>query len=156
NIEASFLTDTADLSEPAQELYQEDRQDLGYVMNASRLWAHLAEAYSQISDVAGLAADKASLSKQDRGILVLSTTSTLGSSYCSRMWGKMVAEITNPEFSADLLRGGEGLLDVRERALAQWARQVVAEPNAITAQNVQTLRDHGYGDGQILAITIYV
>jgi alkylhydroperoxidase family enzyme len=55
-----------------------------------------------------------------------------------------------------MLGGEDEALDDRERALAQWARRVSAEPNAIRAQDVQVLRDHGFDEQQILAITVYV
>lgn len=72
------------------------------------------------------------------------------------MWDTKLAGLATPEFSAALLRGEDEPLDDRERVLAQWARQVAAEPNAIRAQDVQALRDHGYDDKQIMAITVYV
>ncbi len=154
--EASFLAEVAEPSEAARALFKVDQDDLGYVMNASRLWAHHPEAYEALFGVAKLVTDVASLSLRDRGILVTSTTSTMGDSYCSLMWGKRLAELVTPEFSAALLRGEDEPLDDRERTLSQWARQVAAEPNAICPADVQALRDRGYDDSQILAITCYV
>jgi alkylhydroperoxidase family enzyme len=72
------------------------------------------------------------------------------------VWGSKLAGLATPEFSAALLRGEDEPLDDRERVLAQWARQVAAEPNAIRALDVQALRDNGYDDRQIMAITVYV
>jgi uncharacterized peroxidase-related enzyme len=154
--EASFLSEIAEPSAAAQAMYQVDRQEHGYVMNTSRLWAHLAEAHDGIFDVLKLATRTASLSDRDRGILVVATAATLGDSYCALMWGKKLASLATADVSAALLQGADEPLDDRERALAQWARQVAAEPNAIRDQDVQVLRDHGYDETQILAITVYV
>ena len=154
--EASFLGEVAEPSDAARALFTEDQDDLGYVMNASRLWSHHPEAHEALFAVANLVTERASLSMRDKGILVTSAASTLGDSYCSLMWGKKLAELATPEFSAALLRGDDEPLDDRERTLAHWARQVTAEPNAIRAEDVQALRDRGYEYAQILAITCYV
>ncbi len=153
---ASFLSEVDEPSPAALAMFEQDRGEVGYVMNNSQLWAHLVEAHDGIFAVAGLASDAAALSKRDRAILVVATAATLGDSYCSLMWGKRLAEWATPELSTARLSGEDEPLDDRERALAQWARQVAAEPNAIRAQDVQPLRDHGFDDRQILAITVYV
>lgn len=152
----SFLVPVTELSQAARALYQEDEEDLGYVMNASRLWAHLPEAHEALFGVAKLATKKAELSLRDRGILVTATVSTIGDSYCALMWGKKLAEEVDPEFSGAVLSGDDEPLNDRERALARWARRVAADPNSIRADDVQELRDAGFDDGQILGITSYV
>ena len=40
--------------------------------------------------------------------------------------------------------------------LAQWARSVATDPNAIEARDVQRLRDAGFDEAQIFAITTFV
>jgi alkylhydroperoxidase family enzyme len=54
------------------------------------------------------------------------------------------------------LSGDDVALDPSERALAAWARQVARDPNATTAADVQGLRDAGFDDGQVFAITLFV
>ena len=153
---ASFLAEVAEPSDVARELYREDEEELGYVMNTSRLWAHVPQAWRALFATAGVATEAGSLSMRDKGILVTSATSTMGDSYCALMWGKKLAQLATPEVSASVLRGEDDQLDDRERTLARWARQVAADPNAIEAADVQALRDSGYDDAQILAITTYV
>ena len=43
-----------------------------------------------------------------------------------------------------------------ERALAAWARRVASDPNATTESDLDGLRDAGYDDPQILAITLFI
>jgi uncharacterized protein YciW len=58
--------------------------------------------------------------------------------------------------AAAVIKGrGEGL-DEAGQALAHWARLVAHDPNAISAEDVQVLRDVGFDDAQILAITAFV
>jgi alkylhydroperoxidase family enzyme len=71
-------------------------------------------------------------------------------------WGNKFATQAGPEVPAGVLRGDDEGLDPQERALARWARQVAGDPNATTAADVQALRDAGFDDLQIFAITVFV
>ncbi len=55
-----------------------------------------------------------------------------------------------------MLRGHDEALDLAERALANWARQLARDPNSTTVDDVQALRDAGFDDAQIFAISAYV
>ena len=81
----------------------------------------------------------------------------LGDSYCSLAWGKA--------------RGGDGaggcggghsgvrtkIWTPANRRIAQWSSEPVAtDPNAIEARGVQQLRDAGFNEAQIFAITTFV
>jgi len=48
------------------------------------------------------------------------------------------------------------MLDPSERALARWARRVTRDPNLTDAADVDALRDAGFDDAQIFAITVFV
>jgi alkylhydroperoxidase family enzyme len=47
-------------------------------------------------------------------------------------------------------------VDPAEQVLAHWARLVTRDPNATTFADVQTLRDAGFDDAQIVAITVFI
>ena len=96
------------------------------------------------------------LSFRQRAILVTATAGTIRDSYCSMAWGSKFAAKAGPEIAAGVLRGDDIGLDPHERALAAWARRVASDPNATTADDVQGLRDAGFDDLQIFAITVYV
>ena len=89
-------------------------------------------------------------------ILVAATASTLGDSACSLAWGGKLANVSDPALAAAVLTGADTGLTEQDRALADWARKVVRDPNATTAADVQLLRDCGLGDGQIFALTTYI
>ena len=55
-----------------------------------------------------------------------------------------------------VLRGDDDWLDPAEQALARWARQITRDPNATAVDDVQALRDAGFDDAQIFAITTFV
>lgn len=141
------------ITEAAQRLFDDDLAELGYVMNTSRLWAHEPGMFGDLFALLGRAARLASLSFRDRGILVLASASTLGDSYCSLAWGTKVGD---EALAAAVIRGDDAGLTDRERALATWARRAARDPNGISASDVQPLRDNGFGESQIFAITVFV
>jgi alkylhydroperoxidase family enzyme len=89
-------------------------------------------------------------------VLVTAAASTLGDSYCSLAWGKKLAGVAGEEKAAALIRGEYEGLDEEDRALARWARRVAGDPSSIQAEDVEELRNCGFDDTQIFAITAYV
>ena len=149
------------LSEPEptvaiEALYAADRERLGFVMNLSRMWAHQPEAHDILFDLVDDMAGAAGLSFRDRGLLISAAASSMGDSYCSLAWGNRLAGASDGSIAAGVLTGDDDALDDRERALTRWARQVARDPNGTTATDVEALRDVGYDDGQVQAITTFV
>jgi alkylhydroperoxidase family enzyme len=149
------------LSEPpfssaAEAMYAGDRTAMGYVMTGSRLWAHAPDLHDGLFDLLTQAAERAGLNVRERGILITACASTLGDSYCSMAWGYKLASVAGAELTADVLRGADGGLSDRERALAAWARRLAADPNGTAASDVEVLRSAGYDDAQVLAVTAFV
>jgi uncharacterized peroxidase-related enzyme len=154
-LDSGFL----DLPEPtpdAERLFSEDLEDVGFVMNVSRLWSHQPLQLDALFDLMGDAVRPAQLSFRQRAILVTACASTLGDSYCSLAWGKKLAGDAGADLAASVLRGDDDLLDESERALARWARMVARDPNATTPADIAVLHDVGFSDAEIFAITIFV
>jgi alkylhydroperoxidase family enzyme len=139
-----------------QRLYDDDVQQLGYVMNLSRLWGHQPELHSGLFDLVGRAAHAGGLTFRQRGILITAFASAFGDSYCSLAWGKKLAGVAGADLAGAVLRGDDDELAPMERALARWARKVTRHPSRTEASDVQDLRDVGYDDVQIFAITTFI
>jgi alkylhydroperoxidase family enzyme len=137
-------------------LFDEDRDAVGYVMNTSQVWAHLPRAHESLFALLGEATEAAGLTFRQRGILVSALASTLEDPHCSLAWGTRLAGEVGADVAAGVLRGDDSGLGPAERALASWARQLARDPNGTRAADVQALRNAGYEDDQILAITLYV
>ncbi|MGC1238232.1 MAG: methyltransferase domain-containing protein [Acidimicrobiales bacterium] len=144
------------VSEAAQRMFDEDVDDYGFVMNASRLWAYAPEVCERLFELLGSVTKLGSLNLRQRGILVAATASTLGDAYCSLAWGSKLAHETSATIAGNVLRGVDEGLDDSEKALATWARRVVSDPNRVTEMNVDELRNVGFTDTQIFAITVFV
>jgi alkylhydroperoxidase family enzyme len=148
----SYLATT----EPSAAVRERDLDQAGFVMNLSRVWAHQPALHKGLFELMDQAARAASLTFRQRGVLVVSCASTLGDAYCSLAWGKKLAGVAGAEVAAGVLRGDDGPLEPTERALARWARAMTRDPNATGPDDVAPLRDVGYDDAQIFAITAFV
>jgi uncharacterized peroxidase-related enzyme len=153
--DVSFLAECAPEAE-AQRIFDDDVAELGYVMNVSKLWAYQPATVSHLFDLMGETYATEHLSFRERGILVTACASTLGDAYCSLAWGTKLAGKSDAATAAGVLRGVDDHLSPAEHAMAQWARKVARDPNHTSAADVQELRDAGYSDAQIFAITAYV
>ena len=149
------LRDPAPTAE-AQALFDNDIDDNGYVMNASRLWAYQPATMTGLFDLLHDTTQAGSLSLRQRSILVAATASTIRDSYCSLAWGSRLAKAADAETAANVLRGDDNQLTASEQAMARWARSIVNAPTTTTAVDIQTLRDVGFNDEQIFAMTVYV
>lgn len=152
---ATFLAPPADTPQ-TRRLFDEDVEEIGFVMNGSRVWGHLPELQDGLFSLMGEAISAPSLTLRERGIIVTATASTREDAYCALAWGKKLAQVTSPDFAAAVIRGSDDGLSASEQALAIWARKVAADPNATTSRDVEDLRAVGYDDAQILAITLFV
>jgi uncharacterized peroxidase-related enzyme len=151
----TFL-DPAPVTPQAQRYFDEDLAELGFVMNASRLWAYQIETVTGLFDLMRDNISTYRLTMRQRGILVTACASAMGDSYCSLAWGTKLAAAADPATAAAVLRGDDDGLTIAERAMAVWARKVVRGPNQTTMDDVQALRDAGLTDSQIFAITVFV
>jgi SAM-dependent methyltransferase/alkylhydroperoxidase family enzyme len=152
---AGFLA-TPRHTRDAQRLFDQDVESVGYVTNVSRLWAYAPTTLEGLSNLMDQVTRAGSLTLRQRAVLVTAAASTLGDSYCSLAWGKKLAAELGPAVAAAVVQGGDDGLEVSERALAHWARAIVRDPNAIEAGDVQGLRDAGFDETQIFAITTFV
>jgi uncharacterized peroxidase-related enzyme len=153
--QAGFLS-VPEMTPEARRLLDEDIDEVGYVMNLTRIWAYQPGTNQGLFDLMKGALSGLSFDLRTRGILVTATASTLGDSYCSLAWGKRLATATDPSTASGVVRGDDAGLTPGEQALAAWARKVARAPNSTTAADVQTLRDAGYSDAAIFGMTAYV
>jgi uncharacterized peroxidase-related enzyme len=151
----SFLGGAPESAE-AQELYDDDLAESGYVWNVSRLWAHQPDTMKQLFGLMSQAFARSGLSFRQRGILVIAAASALGDSYCTLAWSGKLGKAEDDALVAAVLDGSGAGLTGQEQALAAWARKVAADPNATQAADVQALREAGFDDGQIFAVTAFV
>ena len=143
-------------SADVRRLYDDSIAKQGFLMNLTRLWAHQPALHRGLFDLVGQAVRAGELTFRQRAILVVAAASAFGDGYCSLAWGSKLSGVAGDHVAGQVLRGDDDWLDPAERALAGWARRVARDPNATEARDVQPLRDAGYDDAQIFAITVFV
>jgi alkylhydroperoxidase family enzyme len=137
-------------------LFAGDLESDGYVMNLTRLWSWRPEVVDAFGNARSTLLDDCELTTADIAVLVVATAAARSDSYCSLAWGRKLAKLIGPDAAGSVIAGGLEGLDERAQALTVWARQVVADPNATTTTDVQTLRDAGLGDRAIFEATAHI
>jgi alkylhydroperoxidase family enzyme len=125
-------------------------------MNVSRLWSYQPTTVTELFDLMGHSLTGSGLSPRQRGILVCAAASTLRDSYCSIAWGSKLSKTASPDIAAGVLSHNDDELAEDEKVLADWARKVVRDPNATSEADLQMLREAGFEDSQIFAMTVFV
>jgi len=138
-----------------REMYDADLAKDGFVWNISRLWGHQPDLNAGLKALFAAAADAAGLSLRDKAMLVIGQATTIGDSYCSFAWARWLTEGDSAESALAAVRRDDTPFNRRERALADWARAMASRPNDTSPADVQRLRDVGFTDPQILALTLY-
>jgi alkylhydroperoxidase family enzyme len=147
--------ETPQLSRDVQRLYDADVAERGFVTNTSRLWAHQPTVHSGLFDLINRSAKAGDLTYRQRCVVVVACTSALGDPYCSLAWGERLARVAGADVAGGVVSGADDGLDRTERALAGWARKIGQGHGVTGAGDVQALRDVGYDDAQILALTAF-
>ncbi len=154
--QAPQLLRRAGVSEAAKAIFDEDIGEMGFVMNVSRLWAHRPEAMTGLFELMHLVTSVRPFTDRERGILITACASSFGDSYCSLAWGTKLADMADEELAGGILRGEDNCLSAPERAMAAWARHVARDPNGTSADDVAVLRQAGFSDSDIFAMTVFV
>ena len=143
-------------SESVDGLFAGDLESDGYVMNLTRLWGWRPDVVEAFGDTRATLLDDCELTQADVALLVAATAAARSDSYCSLAWGRKLAKLIGPDAAGSVIAGGLEGLDERAQALTVWARQVVADPNATSTADVQTLRDAGLSDRAIFEATAHI
>ncbi len=153
---AVFFLEVPPQTADVERIFESDIDEVGYVMNVSRLWAYqpaVVEGLFGLMKDVSIAAD---LSVRQRGILVAAMASTLRDSYCSLSWGSKLAARADGEIAAAVIVGDDEGLTPVEHAMAGWARAITTDPGGSSQADIDTLRTAGFTDGQIFTMTTFV
>ena len=152
----AFLTD-APASEAKDAAFADDRDADGYVNNWTRLWCWRPDLLTAFAELRASLMGSSALGDRDWAVLVTATAAARNDSYCSLAWGARLAKLSDDATAAQVIAGLPApALSEREAALADWARQVVRDPNGTTEGDVARLREVGLGDQEIFEATAFV
>ena len=152
-----MFIDTPAATAATSALYEGNAKSQGFVMNLTRAWAWRPDVYEGFTALRNQLTSQSTLSKREQAVIVCATAAELGDSYCSLAWGKTLAQEAGADAATAVIGGKENeTLAVRDRALARWARQVVADPNATGQADVDLLREAGFSDREIFEATVFI
>lgn len=144
-------------TDAVERIYKSNEAAQGFVMNLTSAWAWRPDVFESFAALRSQLTASAGLSKRDQAVLVCAMASQLRDSYCSLAWGKTLAKEAGATSAAAVLKGrDDAALTDRDRALAAWARKVVADPNGTTPADVAMLRSVGLDDRTVFEATAFI
>ena len=138
----------------SEALCSEDVDELGFVMNVTKLWSWQPSTVEEFFDLMGRAT-KDRLSFRERGLIVLATASSIADSYCSTAWAHKLTPAIGAEVAAAVLHGDDSALTPAEQAMTSWIRRVIRSATTTTPADIDELRQAGIDDDKIFALTVY-
>ena len=143
-----------DKASPAlQELYNKNKETLGYIANYTRLFSHRPEV--MVAWVNLLTTVRQHTDMRRYELITLAAAKALKSSYCSLAHGTVLKEkfYTGEEMAAIARDYHKASLSEADVAMMDFAEKVVRDATAITPGDVQTLRDNNFSEVEIFDIT---
>lgn len=140
--------------EDVAELYEADRKRLGYVANYTKAFSHRPQVYRAWAELNR--AIKASMDPKRYELATLAAATTLKSSYCTLAHGEVLAtEFYEPQRVVDIAQDYlHAELSPAEKALMTFAKKVAEDAEQIDQSDVDTLKELGFSDADILDIAI--
>jgi len=137
------------------ELYAEDREDDGYVWNATRAWSHRPEirrAYERLST-----AIKGNLDLRRYELATFAAARRLRSSYCALAHGSVLLDrsfLAPDELRAVAADHRAAGLDPVDVAVMDLADKVAGDATSVTEADIARLRSLGLSDAEIFDVVL--
>jgi len=145
------VIDDRDIDAEVRAMYDRQQSHYGYVPNYARAFCHrphVMALWAQLQN--GIRRD---MDKRRFELVTFAAAHALKSTACSIAHGRVLSQFIPAE---DVLAIGRGempsSLTPAEAALIAFARKVAVEATAVTADDVQDLKQHGFNDGEIFDI----
>jgi len=132
-------------------MYQQQQAKYGYVPNYAKVFCHRPEIMSLWADLqAGI---RRHMDPRRFELVTFAAAQALGNSYCSLAHGRSLTRILSEQSVQDIARDPDANpLTEAEKAMMRFARKVALDAAAITAADVENLKNRGFNDGEIFDI----
>ena len=133
-------------------LYDQNREGMGYVPNYVKAFSHRPEVMAAWGQLLG--SIKANMDLRRYELVTLAAARALKSSYCMLAHGSvLLKKVYTPEqlelIARDYRTAGPTAAEV---AMMAYAEQIARDATAISQEDIDTLRDHGFSDPEIFDI----
>jgi uncharacterized peroxidase-related enzyme len=138
--------------EAAEELYEADRERMGYVANYTRVFAQRPAVNAAWKALC--AAIQAEMDPRRYELVTLAAARRLRSSYCMLAHGKVVAERFHDEETVGAIASDHRSagLDPVDVAVMDLAEQVAEDASTVTQDDIDRLRALGLSDAEIFDV----
>jgi uncharacterized peroxidase-related enzyme len=138
------------------EIFNHERERLGYVMEATRSMSTRPEVLVAWERFYSIVRGGFSLPVRDWRLITLVAAKRIRSTYCSLVYGKaLVRDLGSEEavlaVQRDFRRAG---LSERDVAMLEYAEQITERAHSVTETDVERLRQVGFSDEQIFDIAL--
>jgi uncharacterized peroxidase-related enzyme len=150
----SFLDDVTEEEAAGEvaELYDAERERIGYVSNMIRVFSHRPPVYAGWRALLGSVAGNMDARRYE--LVTLAAARALRSSYCMLAHGEVLLDrfLGADELLAVAADHRSAELDEVDVAVMDLAEQVVRDATAVTQAQIDRLRELGLSDGEILEV----
>lgn len=143
-------TAPADARGEVRRMYLRQQARYGYVPNYAKPFCHRPQVMALWAEL--LAGIRRPMDRRRFELVTFAAARTLGSSYCSLAHGGALLQWLPVAVLRALAEGDDSVLPPAEAALFRFARKVVREASAVTAEEVEALRGHGLADAEIFDV----
>ena len=146
------VPDQSALSEAASNWNDRQRASWGYLPNYAHAFAtrpDIAEAWTVLSNTIGKG-----MERRRYELATIAAARTLRSTYCMAAHSKFLRDDVGDETTMRAIVDDPSLaaLEPTDRAVMEFAALVARDAAAITQDDVQTLRDHGLTDADVVDV----
>ena len=132
-------------------MYDRQQKHYGYVPSYATVFSHRPEVMRRWGEL--LAAIKRPMDRRRFELATFAAAHELKSTLCTLAHGKALLAFFSADDIIAIARGETpSSLSAAEAALLRFARAVARDASAVTADDVATLKNHGYSDAEVFDI----
>ena len=132
-------------------MYERQQNSWGFVPNYSKIFSHRPEILARCARL--LTEIRRPMDDRRFELATFTAAYELKNTACSLEHGKQLGRFIGREAVVELGQGKvSSELSDAERAIADYARKIAGDAASITAEDIESLRDHGLGDAEIFDV----
>lgn len=141
-----------DAPDDVKRMYDQNLEKQGYIPNYSRVFSHRPQVMEAWGNL--LRAIKSNMDMRRFELATLAAARALKNSYCSLAHGSVLRQkFYSPEELTLIAKDYRSAdLTPAEIAMMAYAEQIALDASAVTENQIQELRDHGFSDAEIFDI----
>lgn len=150
----SFIetTPAAEATGDVLAMYLRQQRRFGYLPNYATVFCHRPQLMKLWADLqAGI---RRNMDARRFELATLAAALALRSSYCSLAHATVLSESFSAEELLAIATGQEGPLSPAETAMMRYAAKVARDASSVDADDVRTLKAHGFSDAEVFDIAI--